>query len=221
MAVWRKIEAWWDRADKASTVLSWLGLWKPFIAVLCAVLTIVAGHLQQTPIAYTLAAAAIVMAAIFSALNSFDQWLGRNTVDGHLVYCRLDMICHAKATYPNPSIVGYQPVVMLANTSPKPVYYKMNRMHSVIGGKANARPVFESKEGMVPAGHEHKYLYDTIADVDASNGPLQGSIEFDFSYGRSPQSLPYQLTQSRTIRLSWETPDKTKPPTLVNSVLIS
>lgn len=220
MALWERIEKWIGRADTAATILQWVGLWKPAVALLGALVAIALGLLQHIPLTYTLAASVVIFSGILSSFNNFDAWATRNSIQEHFAFATVIIRCNVKATYPNPAKVNYQPGVVLMNTGPRRVHYRMNDMHAVIGGRGIARPVFESKSGVVPPGRSHEYYYAEIVDVDTSEGPIEGTIDFDFSYGRSSKSLPFQLKQKRSLKIAWDSPDKSKPPNVVQSIEI-
>jgi hypothetical protein len=218
--MWERIERWWGRADIATTLLGWLGLWKPITAIAITLGALALGYIQHIPYVYTLAAGALVFAGVFSGINSFDLWISRNSVSDKFCCSTIELRCAAKSSYPTPPLVNYQPGVILLNTSARRIFYRVNEIHSVIGGKGNARPVFDSREGYVDGNTNHVFYYAEIMDVDASTGPIEGTIDFDISFGTSKTNLRYSLKQRRSIKIAWASPDKNLPPSQVLSLLL-
>lgn len=217
----RQIQGLYSRADTTVTLLEWSGYGKPALAMLLMVATAIAGFVQRVPIAYWMAAAATVFGMFMWGANQLALYVERRNVDGSILFERISILSGvSRSKYDETKRVHYQPGVEFRNIGQRTIYYQLDHISAAISGMTVMDPKFETVDGVIAPGASKVFRYASVDNVDVSDVPIHGVIEFSFSYGLNKKYRPYKFAERHRFRIAWH-PNEVGPPTRVDSQQIS
>jgi hypothetical protein len=158
------------------------------LPILGGIVTAIAGVLQGLPIAYIIAATAIVFAMIPTGLLRFDEWRTRITPQNKLVLQQamfgMDFqrdLSTGMATH----ITTAQAILFLYNSASFPIEFTMDEISSSMEGRINQNPILDNRGSVL---HPTSQVLFGDARIEMGNfevkSVIDGIISFKLSYGR-------------------------------------
>ena len=101
----------------------------------------------------------------------------------------------------NPSLANIDVALQFDNISPARLRYEVESLSVEIVGKTASNPTFDNRGGIILPTRQGTFLYPMISDVDISNSPLLGSIEYTIKYVTIPEMRKFRQRRKLALHI--------------------
>jgi hypothetical protein len=176
--------------------------WLFFIGspIVVGAMTIVAGVLQGTPIAYVIAAAAFAAASTVTLLLRFDEWRQRRTPEHKINYAAANVLFDYNRDDKNEisGIPKAQVAIALINTATFPLSFIVEEMYTSVNNRVNPHPTSPRKGLCQPTSHIQYRDSPIDMSTDVPKQHIEAHAKFTFRYG-FPGREKYFVTKDLNI----------------------
>ncbi len=109
----------------------------------------------------------------------------------------------------NPSLADFDIALLFDNISPARLRYRVESVSVELVGKTANNANFTNMGASISPGRQAQFLYPMIQNVDLSNSPLDGRIEYTIEYVTIPEIRKFR--QRRKIAISIYPPRELVP----------